>query len=166
MSNNVYSFDKSKDIGKNGEKTIIEYLKQIPEIESVVDVSDNPEYFDSDIDVIVKIKGNPTHRTIEIKTDTYNSGNIFFELISNNNKNTLGCSLVSKADFLFYYFINSNELYIIDLPKYRTWVLFNISMFKCKVVKSEYFMSCGILVPKKVLEKHFKKFKKIKFSIK
>ena len=70
--------------------------------------------------------------TIEIKveeSDIY--GNFFLETWSNKNLNDKknqadhgsnpGWMLKVRADLLFYYFLESDELYIIDLFKLRRW---------------------------------------------
>ena len=51
--------------------------------------------------------------TVEAKADKVISSNIFFETISNKEKNTLGCMLKTEADYIFYYFIAFKELYIL-----------------------------------------------------
>ena len=74
-------------------------------------------------DLIVK-KDN-TLVFIDVKTekkDIY--GNFFFETWSNKSRNTPGWFMEEggvKADYIFYVFLEPPVLYIIDLPKARTW---------------------------------------------
>ena len=49
--------------------------------------------------------------TVEAKADKVPSSNIFFETISNKEKNTLGCMLKTEADYVFYYFLAYKEFY-------------------------------------------------------
>ena len=100
----THDFQKSIEVGKYGETLIEKYLKNHTKVSSVINVSGQKEYQDIDIDYVVHFKNGKQH-TIELKTDTYNSGNIFYETVSNKEYNVAGCMKKSKADFLFYYFI-------------------------------------------------------------
>lgn len=78
MSNVIHNFNKSINIGDYGEKIIKAYFETNPNIVSVTDVSKNKKYQDKDIDFIVKLK-NGEDISIELKTDTYDTGNIFMK---------------------------------------------------------------------------------------
>ena len=77
----------------------------------------------------------------EVKTDTYGiiSRNIVYEVISNSNS---GCLARTKADYLFYVFVNKqNEIveeYLIDIKKLRWWIMSNFdNVNKCEYLKSK-----------------------------
>ena len=77
----------------------------------------------------------------EVKTDTYGiiSRNIVYEVISNSNS---GCLARTKADYLFYVFVNKqNEIveeYLIDIKKLRWWIMSNFDYVnKCEYLKSK-----------------------------
>lgn len=158
MSNTVHNFNKSINVGDYGEQIIKSYFKTNPNIVYVIDVSKNKKYQDKDIDFIVKLK-NGENISVELKTDTYDTGNIFYEVISNKEYNVLGCMIKSKAKCLLYYFIKTKELYIIDLKSYRKWINKNNERFAKKKIKNinkrgnDITHSIGLLIPKRIFEK-------------
>ena len=166
MSNIVHNFNKSIKTGDFGEQIIKNYFKNNPNIIDVIDVSQDKQYQDKDIDFLVKLKSGEDI-SIELKTDTYDTGNIFYEAISNKEYNVLGCMIKSKAKCLFYYFIKTKELYIIDFKAYKKWVNANNGRFTKKTIKNinrygnDITHSVGLLIPKKIFERemvgHFNK---------
>ena len=121
-----HKFEKSNKFGKLGEAIVMSYLSSgmIPAIESVRDVSKNSSYRAIDVDAIVRLrnkKGAVGDWLCEIKADTYKD-NIFYETVSDIQKGTLGCMLVTKCNFLCYYYINLDMMYVISMRKYREWV--------------------------------------------
>lgn len=166
MSNIVHNFKKSINTGYCGEQIIKSYFETNPNIADVIDVSKDKAYQNKDIDFIVKFK-NGDSVSVELKTDTYDTGNIFYEAISNQEYNVLGCMAKSKAKCLLYYFIKTKELYVIDFKAYKKWVNDNNERFAKKKIKNvnrygnDITHSVGFLIPKKVFEKemigHFNK---------
>ena len=142
MSNKIYNFGDSIKVGKVGEKMIYNYIKDNYKFSSIENVSNVKEYQDKDVDFICSYTNDKIYE-IEIKTDTYDSGNLYFETISSIENNTLGCMLKTTAYFLFYYFINTKELYILNMKKYREWVMNNKNTFKKAKVKNKTFNSFG-----------------------
>ena len=166
MSNTIHNFNESINIGNYGEQIIKYYFENNPNIADVIDVSQDKRYQDKDIDFLVKLKSGE-NISIELKTDTYDTGNIFYESISNEEHNVLGCMIKSRAKCLFYYFIKTKELYIIDFKSYKEWVNKNSKRFIKKRIKNINRYSNGIthsvgfLIPKKIFEEemvgHFNK---------
>ena len=166
MNNIIHTFNKSINIGNYGEQIIRSYFENNPNIVNIINVSNDKEYWDKDIDFIVELK-NGENISIELKTDTYDTGNIFYEAISNKEHNVLGCMVRSKAKCLFYYFIKTKELYIIDFKEYKKWVNKNNERFVRKKIKNlnrygnDITHSIGLLIPKRIFEKemvgHFNK---------
>ena len=109
------------------------------------------------IDFVVETSDGSSF-TVELKTDTYTSGNIFFETMSNVEHNVKGCMYKSKADFLLYYFTETRELYMLRLPEYRQWFEDNKPHFKKKAFRNVnrkrdgYYTSEGYTIPKVFLE--------------
>lgn len=165
----THDFQQSIKVGKDGERLIERYLKNHPNIQTVDDVSNNPAYHELDIDYIIQFS-NKTKSTIELKTDTYDTGNIFYETMSNVEYNVPGCMVKSKAEYLFYYFTKTQELYIIKFSEYKKWFEQNKSFFNRKLLKNinkkrtGTYTSEGYTIPKTYLEKNFKYFKKIILS--
>ena len=105
---------------------------------------------------------NNKQATVEIKTDTYKTGNMFFETISNEEYQTKGCLMKTNADFLFYYFPNyqNGVLYIFQMKAFRKFVLDNLSLFRERRVTNTTHTSLGYVVPLIYIENNFKGYKK------
>ena len=122
-----YGFEKQDAISRKGTKKIIQYYKS--KGKHLHSIEDNQSFYKADIDLILKENGQFTK--IEVKVDTYTSGNFFLETISNVAKNEedelegLGCLLITKADKIYYYFINSKKLYIFNAKSLKNWILSN-----------------------------------------
>lgn len=115
-----YDFDDSIKMGKDGEEFVKTWLMNLPNVTHVEDVSDIPEYRKQDIDFKVHM-ADGTVCTMEVKTDGYRTGNIFYEYVSNTNYHVQGCMNKCKAKYLLYYFSNMHEIYILNMAKYREW---------------------------------------------
>ena len=156
-----YNFTDSLYIGKQGESKIKNFLNN--NFDEIIDVSDMKRFQQLDIDYVCK-KGNQII-TVEVKTDTYNSGNLFYEYYSCIEKETEGCLEKTKADYILYYFIYSNELYILKTNEFRKWFHKNIFKFKCSYVCNTMgnikFNSLGYCISKNILESDFNEFLKI-----
>lgn len=160
----IHEFKKSLQVGLKGEQDIIEFLKLNKNIKSIENVTLNEIYMKKDIDFIIFFKDKKY--TIEIKTDTYDSGNLYYETISCIETKTLGCFEKTEADYIFYYFIKTKELYILDTKQYRKWFTLNINSFKKKTIKNisknnnKVIHSQGYVIKKTFLENTFKYYKK------
>ena len=144
---------------KEGTQQIINYLYRRPDILDIVNVEDNEEYRKKDIDLLWRrLKNNVEMvHTVEIKVDNYfNSGNYFFETISNMTRNTPGCFMYSEAEYFFYYF-PKKELHVISLKMVREWFIQNIEQFAikngCTAVGDGFYKSEGRLVPRSLVRK-------------
>lgn len=60
--------------------------------------------------------------SVEIKAELENKhGNFFLETWSNRERFTPGWMITLRSDLLFYYFLKSDELYIIPFRKLQKW---------------------------------------------
>ena len=125
---NIYEFENSLNIGNEGEAKIKDFLLSLDNVYRVQSVQNIKKYQNDDIDFIVTLKGNKTY-TVEVKTDTYKSGNLYYETKSCIETNTLGCLEKTKADFIFYYFNKFDRLYILKTNLFRKWVQQEIYKF-------------------------------------
>ena len=121
MEERIHDFKISNELGKIGEAIAKKYFDQSNKISSYLDVTEDDIYREKDIDFILNMK-NGNVITVEAKADKVPSSNIFFETISNKEKNTLGCMLKTEADYVFYYFLAYKELYILKRKQYVNWV--------------------------------------------
>ena len=161
----IYQFHERNDYAQSHMKTIESYLYALPSTLNVINVENDKKYQILDIDLLwegVNKSNVYITKSIEVKIDSYSkSGNIFFETISNDNKNTKGCMLVSKADYLFYFFPDTRILYSFKLKDFKNWTLSNKHRFKIKKCKNPTYNSWGYLIPRNILENEFNSMKKI-----
>lgn len=67
-------------------------------------------------------KDEKTFYCLEIKAEQSNkSGNLFLETWSNKSRLNPGWLVKSRADYLLYYFVDTDELYRIGLPALQRW---------------------------------------------
>lgn len=162
MSNKVYEFNSSNKIGHQGEQFVKQWILELhPNVSSITDVSDDKFYQKQDVDFVVNFT-NGKQSLVEIKTDTYKTGNMFFETISNEEYQTKGCLMKTNADFLFYYFPNyqNGVLYIFQMKAFREFVLNNLLQFRQRRVTNTTHTSIGYIVPLSYIENNFKEYKK------
>lgn len=161
---NQYGFAPMLKIGKIAVKEVEKYLKSLKETIEVINVEDDKEYQKKDIDLIWRYmaNGRKYEQKIEVKGDRYHhTGNIFIETVSNRERNNPGCFMYSEADYIFYYFVETRELYIIPLAETREWLKQNIHRFEEKFLSTKvgnytYYTSAGRLVPRNILRDEVK----------
>lgn len=155
-----YGMKKLLDFSKEGVNEIIDYMHKNCSRYKIIDIQDDIDTRKTDVDlIIVDAKDMDFLRTfkVEVKTDRYfNTGNYFFETISNKNKGTLGCFLYTKADYIYYYFIDVKELHIIPVKVTRKWFLKNIDRFPKKWTSTRgaediLYSSEGRIVPRAIV---------------
>lgn len=152
-----YNFQTSNQIGKQGEQEVLGYLERIlPELDKIENVTLDKNYQKKDIDAILHFKDG-SECTIEIKTDTHTDSKFFaFEAWSSLEDATLGCMIVCEADYLFYFFKETGELFQIKLDEYRDWVQKNLFNFREVLVKNSSWTSqyntVNYLVPKAMVK--------------
>ena len=170
MNNKINDMKSSLKIGTLGEEIIYKYLKDLDNVTYIEDVRDEFSYRKLDIDFIVKMN-NISEYSVEVKTDNYISPNIFFETFSCVETDSIGCMRKTKAQYIFYYFLKSKELYILKTDKFNEWFDLNVKNFeeksfrnkRFKTYESEedkYYTSKGYTIPKEYLESNFNFYKK------
>lgn len=156
-----YSMNEAVNVANLAYSDIEKYLNRFNETIKITNVENDEFYREKDIDMIWErnVDGVQQQITIEIKGDRYHhTGNLFFETISNDKKNTPGCFLYTEANYLFYYFVYSKELHILPMPETRNWFLENEHLYT-KTVKTStvnnagefMYNTLGKLLPKKDL---------------
>ena len=149
-----HNWKDQKKLGELGVEHIIDWLYYLNKTTGVWDVQDEKKYQKKDIDLLWTVEPGDKEYTIEVKTDTYTSGNFFFETVSNVSKNTLGCFLKTEADFLFYYFIEMGQLFVLNTGAIQKWFLENKNRYNEKVLGTDnLYQSKGYAVPIKDIPK-------------
>lgn len=157
---NQYSMQETSSVAAQGAKHIETFLAQFPHTVAIINVEQDPRYQTLDIDFLWVTK-IPTLSTqcysLELKVDRYKSGNFFFETVSNVTRQTPGCFLYTEADYLLYYFIHLQTLYILPTLTVREWFLANETQFEEKRLETRttsgrvLYQSLGKIVPIRVL---------------
>ena len=117
-------FTTDNEIGHKGEIVIYNYLINHSSTDNVIDVSNDKWFQKFDIDFI-QIDGEDCVNKIEVKTDRMadRTGNMVYEVYSDRRNYTKGCFEKTEADYIFYYLINTNILYIFNTQELREWIL-------------------------------------------
>ena len=144
---NTYDMKTQLQRGKIGEEIIYWWLYN--QDFYIEDVRNEPGYQKEDVDFIIVESGEQAK--IEVKTDFYTTGNIFVELESTWGK-TRGCLLKTKSDYILYFFIKENKLFIIDTKEFQDYIVENKDRFPKKVVRNKGYDTLGITIPYRVLQ--------------
>jgi hypothetical protein len=137
-------------IGKEAAVAIARWLRSLPETVAVADVEDQPSWQEVDVDLLwIYQDANLDLCTvrIEVKADRWDtSGNFFFETVSNQGRGSEGCFLYTEADYVYYYFINSQRLFILPMPQTRDWFLRETET-STPTQDGDFYITVGRLVP-------------------
>lgn len=144
------------NVAKTAAADVTQFLEDTwPQTVVVHNVEENPIYQEHDVDLlwtVVERSGRLRIIPIEVKGDTYHqTGNFFFETISNESKGTPGCFMYTRAKWLFYYFVEAGILYCLPMDKVRPWFCHHMERFDERKtstpVGSEIYVTVGRLVP-------------------
>jgi len=129
---NKYTFDEKNEFSKKGVKVVENYLNSLSQTKSIKNVENEKKYQYIDVDLIWKCIFNNTsyELLVEVKADSWLTGNFWLETHSNKEKGTLGCFLKTKSDFYFYYFTENDTLYILPTKASQNWFKININRFE------------------------------------
>lgn len=130
----IYEFNNCNNIGKNGEYLIAELF---PKSFKITDGMEG--------DLIYKEKFK-----FELKTDTYKSGNFFFERISNVRLNNNGGVWQTKehgCKYYAFYMIKYDKLFIFDVDIILEWLDNNIKNYTPKNVSNPTKTTQGYAIP-------------------
>lgn len=146
----AYDFNGRYDISKIAIDNVNEYLLSLDETIGIINVEDDKAFQKFDID-LVQVTNNSIFN-IEVKSDTYETGNFFFETVSNATKGTEGCFMYTTADYIYYYFTKSRLVYVLPMPLTRDWFISNINRFSKKELATKergklLYHSYGYTVP-------------------
>lgn len=121
---------------------------------AVHNVEDHPAYQEHDVDLLwtVMERGRLRVIPVEVKGDRYHqTGNFFFETVSNAGRGTPGCFLYTKAEWLFYYFVETGRLYCLPMSTVRPWFEATMERFEERrtstPVGGTSYVTIGRLVP-------------------
>ena len=117
------SFHSDINIGQKGEEKVYNYILNHPSTNMLINVTKDKWFQQFDIDFI-QIDTENNIDKIEVKTDRIadRTGNMVYEVYSDKRTYTQGCFEKTEADYIFYFLINTNILYIFETQELRQWV--------------------------------------------
>ncbi len=130
----VYEFNERNNIGKNGEYLLAELF---PNTFTLTDGMEG--------DLIFKYE----HK-FELKTDTYKSGNFFFEKISNvrlNNKGGVWQTKEHGCNYYAFFMLRYDKLFIFKVDEILDWLDKNVDNYHEKTVKNPTKETKGYAIP-------------------
>lgn len=150
----THNFSDDNAIGKRGEEIFKKCLEKWGC--KFEDVSENPEYQEQDIDFVVESRKVPGKTvSVEVKNDQriYETGNIFFETMSNVDYSTEGCFKKSKSELMAIVSEKERAIYFVGTEILRKFVDENSESlrFISRVPGSD---SCGYLIPVKRIKQN------------
>ena len=112
----------------------------------VEDVSDKPQYWAKDIDLIATNPLTGASAAIEVKLDARinDTGNFFVEFENPRSKNSKGWFHFCEADFLYYIDSHTYITYIIKIDELRRFIA---THKRDLAIKSTFDGSIGYIVP-------------------
>jgi hypothetical protein len=151
-----YSMAEASAVEEEALTTLMAYLADRPGTLEVADVRADSFFRAVDVDLLWTWRGasGEDHTTwLEVKADRWHqTGNFFFETVSNKARGTPGCFLYTEADYLLYYFVTPRNAYLLPLPATRDWFLAQRARFaeretSTPVGNGEHYVTVGRLVP-------------------
>ena len=153
-----HSMEYTTAVGKTAVSLTIHFLTHhwAEYTVSVHSVEEETAYQQHDVDLLWSIvDGNGRLRIIplEIKGDrNHHTGNFFFETVSNVSKETAGCILYTKAHWIFYVFVEIEEIYCLPMDGVYPWFTEHLEEFReaktsTPVGDEEWYVTNGRLVP-------------------
>lgn len=114
------SFEEDKKFAELGEAKCLWLLHNSRKTRGVLDVRYDAYFQALDIDFL-QLDINDKVNKIEVKTDRqgHQTGNFVYETQSHT---TDGCLNRSHADYIYYYLCESNEVWVVSMPRLRKWL--------------------------------------------
>lgn len=132
------AFTECQDIGQQGLERLLPLIQAKSHKGQFVVTSKGPlaPYLQKSVGDVLLNTDSETLYSIEVKTERENkTGNFFLETWSNKNLrnrsshaqlgSTLGWMLTLRADLLFYYFLENDDVYIINFLNLKRWAFGN-----------------------------------------
>ena len=122
MNTNPYKRFVGIEPLNDGETQVKDYLRANGF--TVADVSDYPEYWKIDVDILAYKESLEDEIKIEVKNDKVISrtGNLFIELFTDVAKGRAGWFKITKADFIYYRDRENQLVYCLDFNELTTFI--------------------------------------------
>jgi hypothetical protein len=140
MDGKPYNFLTQHQVGKSGEVFLDQWLQVSYQIS---DVSHEPKYQRSGIDRVLT-KPDGTMLTVEYKVDATakRTGNLFFETVSNDARNSPGWGWSSQADYIIF-LIPEQEIIVFETARLRALIWEKRDQLCSKAIPNEGYNTIG-----------------------
>lgn len=129
---NTYGWKSQLAVGARGVERVATYLREHGF--QVQDVTADKDWRHRDVDLLVRGKRKQRWKAVEVKTDSYTTGNIFLELVASSGRP--GCVFVSRADVWCYWLSALGILLLIELPALQYWLMCHADEYRQTQVNS------------------------------
>lgn len=143
---NRYDWNDTTKIGARAEAAVRNFLASDAavhmwqKVKAVFDVGKNTYHQKRDTDLLLIVNENDGlfKASVEVKGDRNDhTGNLFLETLSDVERETPGAFIASRADWFFYYFVNSGHLFCLRMADAVPWFEKNNHLFPEKEVASD-----------------------------
>jgi len=140
----IHEFKEKLAVGKEGEKILDTFFKTVLGVEESIPATLNQEF---SIGYDRKLIKNGKSCLIEYKTDDkgIETGNVFIEVISNNNTRRKGWILTSKADWIAI--LVNPMIYLMSMPELQAYMKENGPKYPYKTSQNKTYYSEGYCMP-------------------
>lgn len=143
-----YTFYESLKKGLKYQDKILNWIiEKYGKYYYINDVSSLKDYQEKDIDLVLINKKTKQTTTIEIKSDFTQYHNFYAEYISCERLQTEGCWMKTKADFILYFFVERNEIYILPTVFCQNILKDENYNFRQTKVHDDKKISLGYIIP-------------------
>lgn len=144
-----FDFLEKKEVEGRGMEELKCFLRKSPTVLEIVDTSNIKDYWKMGVDLIIKYQKK--ENLIEVKVEqSSQTGNFYIETISNNTKRSQGWLYTTQSNYIYYYFLDTKELHVLHVEKFREWFNNNMNRFPAVSVKTHvgtgFYYSIGKLV--------------------
>lgn len=100
-------------------------MQSLPSTLDVLSLEADRRFFSWGLDLLWIRFSESGFRTesVEVKTDTWDTGNLYLEIVANEEKEKPGWLFTSRADWVAYHIIPLRFLALLDLSALRQWYL-------------------------------------------
>ena len=154
MSDRTHNYKQKAVEGKAGVATVARWLLRHPLVVDIADHQDTAEFRDQDVDLLAAVvvhDGTRRQVLVEVKADSHDLTNLYFETVSNVSKGTPGCLMYTTAVVVAYLYTKENVLLLLPFPEFREWFLEHQDEFLDKQVTTSIdfgtYQSKGKVVP-------------------
>lgn len=146
----TYNMTNQREVANAGVAEVVKYYTSRDDVKQVLNRQEDSK---DRVNQLAIIKNNSSKVTImDVKTDTqYRTGNFFIEEISQMEKQVKGWLTESTAEYIAYYFLGHNVMYLIPLKSLRAWAEKRLDRYEPRLARNHGYHTLGRIVPRDTL---------------